>query len=127
MLKDWGSWDHDFNTLTASVCSDLLAIAHGTAEHVCVPLQGSGTYAVEAAIANLLPRDGKLLVLVNGAYGKRMALIAHTLGRAFSVYETEDDQLTGTGNGPAAARRPGHHPCRPDSLRNQYRHPQPAE
>jgi 2-aminoethylphosphonate-pyruvate transaminase len=68
-------------------------IAHGTAEHVCVPLQGSGTYAVEAAIANLLPRDGKLLVLVNGAYGKRMALIAHTLGRAFSVYETEDDQL----------------------------------
>ncbi|WP_374553927.1 2-aminoethylphosphonate--pyruvate transaminase [Aquitalea pelogenes] len=93
MLKDWGSWDHDFNTLTASVCSDLLAIAHGTAEHVCVPLQGSGTYAVEAAIANLLPRDGKLLVLINGAYGKRMALIAHTLGRAFSVYETEDDQV----------------------------------
>jgi 2-aminoethylphosphonate-pyruvate transaminase len=61
MLKDWGSWDHDFNTLTASVCSDLLAIARHGAEHVCVPLQGS-TYAVEAAIANLLPRDGKLLV-----------------------------------------------------------------
>lgn len=91
MLTDWGSWDSRFNALTASVCADLLAIAHGEAEHVCVPLQGSGTYAVEAAIANLVPRGGKLLVLVNGAYGKRMAQIAHYLGRVHSVYTTADD------------------------------------
>lgn len=91
MLTDWGSWDSSFNALTASVCRDLLAIAGGQASHVCVPLQGSGTFAVEAAIANLLPKTGKLLVLVNGAYGKRMAQIAQYLGRAFCVYETADD------------------------------------
>ena len=45
-------------------------VASGT--YVCVPLQGSGTFAVEATIATLVPRDGKLLVLVNGAYGTRM-------------------------------------------------------
>ncbi|PXX78708.1 2-aminoethylphosphonate--pyruvate transaminase [Rivihabitans pingtungensis] len=91
MLTDWGSWDSRFNALTASVCQDLLAIAGGERSHVCVPLQGSGTFAVEAAVANLVPRDGKLLVLVNGAYGKRMAQIAQYLGRDHSLYVTADD------------------------------------
>ena len=87
MLLDWGSWDAAFNAMTASVCADLLAIAHAEAEHVCVPLQGSGTFAVEAAIGTLLPRDGKLLVLANGAYGKRMARVAEVMGRAVAVLE----------------------------------------
>ncbi len=91
MLTDWGSWDSSFNALTASVCRDLLAIVNGLDSHVCVPLQGSGTFAVEAAIGSLVPRDGKLLVLVNGAYGKRMAQIAQVLGRECRVYETADD------------------------------------
>ena len=91
MLTDWGSWDSRFNALTASVCRDLTAIAGGQDSHVCVPLQGSGTFAVEAAIGSLVPRDGKLLVLANGAYGKRMAQIAQVLGRAVSVYQTADD------------------------------------
>ncbi|MBX9754381.1 MAG: 2-aminoethylphosphonate--pyruvate transaminase, partial [Pseudomonadaceae bacterium] len=46
MLNDWGSWDSRFNALTAGVCADLLAIAHAQSSHVCVPLQGSGTFAV---------------------------------------------------------------------------------
>ncbi|WP_035056787.1 2-aminoethylphosphonate--pyruvate transaminase [Andreprevotia chitinilytica] len=91
MLSDWGSWDASFNTLTAGVCADLIAIAHAADTHVCVPLQGSGTFAVEAAIGNLVPRDGKLLVLVNGAYGKRMARAAEVIGRQIAIYETADD------------------------------------
>jgi 2-aminoethylphosphonate-pyruvate transaminase len=91
MLTDWGSWDSRFNQLTASVCHDLLAIAGGQGSHVCVPLQGSGTFAVEAAVANLVPRSGKLLVLAGGAYGRRMADIARYLGRAHSLYTTADD------------------------------------
>ncbi|KAF0814281.1 2-aminoethylphosphonate--pyruvate transaminase [Andreprevotia sp. IGB-42] len=91
MLTDWGSWDTSFNTLTASVCADLVEIAHAGDTHVCVPVQGSGTFAVEAAIGNLVPRDGKLLVLVNGAYGKRMAQLTRVLGRAVAVYETADN------------------------------------
>ena len=62
MLRDWGSWDSDFNQLTAAICRRLLAVAHAEASHVCVPLQGSGTYAVEAALATLLPRDGNCLL-----------------------------------------------------------------
>ncbi|KPC49949.1 2-aminoethylphosphonate--pyruvate transaminase [Amantichitinum ursilacus] len=87
MLSDWGSWDAAFNELTASVCADLLAIAHAQEDHVCVPLQGSGTFAVEAAIGTLLPRTGKLLVLVNGAYGKRMARAVEVMGRQVAILE----------------------------------------
>ncbi|GLK91037.1 2-aminoethylphosphonate--pyruvate transaminase [Pseudomonas turukhanskensis] len=94
MMMDWGSWDRDFNQMTASVREQLLAIIHGEASHYCIPLQGSGTFAVEAAIGTLVPRNGKVLVLVNGAYGQRLAKICSVLGLAFSTFETAEDQPT---------------------------------
>jgi len=75
MLSDWGSWDESFNELTASVCRDLIAIVDAQGEHVCVPLQGSGTFAVEAALGTLVPRGGKVLVPDNGSYCKRIVRI----------------------------------------------------
>lgn len=83
MLQDWGSWDADFNRVTAEVRQQLLAMAgvHDD-RYACVPLQGSGTFAVEAALATAIPRDGKALVLMNGAYGQRAGKILDYLGRA---------------------------------------------
>jgi 2-aminoethylphosphonate-pyruvate transaminase len=81
MLSDWGSWDGAFNSLTASVCRSLVAIVNGEREHVCVPLQGSGTFAVEAALGTLVPGDGKVLVADNGSYCKRIARILGCMGR----------------------------------------------
>jgi 2-aminoethylphosphonate-pyruvate transaminase len=81
MLLDWGSWDGAFNELTASVCRDLVAIVHAQQDHACVPLQGSGTFAVEAALGTLVPRNGKVLVADNGSYCKRIVRILGYLGR----------------------------------------------
>ncbi len=81
MLLDWGSWDSAFNELTASVCRDLVAIVNAQRDHVCVPLQGSGTFAVEAALGTLVPKGGKVLVPDNGAYCKRIVRILGYLGR----------------------------------------------
>ena len=50
MLKDWGSWDGDFNAITTRLRERLVGIAHGQGTHECVPLQGSGTFSVEAAL-----------------------------------------------------------------------------
>jgi 2-aminoethylphosphonate-pyruvate transaminase len=58
---------------------------------VCVPLQGSGTFIVEAMIGTLLPPSGKLLVLVNGAYGRRMIRICEYYRRAAQMLETRED------------------------------------
>ena len=92
MLKDWGSWDGDFNALTARVRRALLQIANAQDTHVVVPLQGSGTFSVEAAVATVVPRDGHVLVLDNGAYCKRAARLAQMMGRRVSVEAFAEDQ-----------------------------------
>ncbi len=81
MDRDWGSRDAAFIALTAELRERLLAVANGAATHVAVPIQGAGTYVIEAAVGTLVPANGKLLVLVNGAYGERMARIGRGLGR----------------------------------------------
>jgi 2-aminoethylphosphonate-pyruvate transaminase len=81
MLHDWGSWDGAFNALTESVCRDLVDLVNGRNEHACVPLQGSGTFAVEAALGTLVPRRAKVLVPENGSYCKRIVRILGYLGR----------------------------------------------
>jgi len=94
MLRDWGSWDAKFNAVTAQVRAKLSRIIHATDTHVCVPMQGSGTFSVEAAINTLVPRHGHVLVLINGAYGKRMARLTELMGRKLSTFATADDVPT---------------------------------
>ena len=93
MLRDWGSHDETFIAMNRDLRDRLVALANGEQTHVCVPLQGSGTFAIEATIATLVPRDGKLLVLVNGAYGRRMVQAARIMGRAVEALEWSEDQL----------------------------------
>ena len=92
MLRDWGSWDASFNAITASICKDVVDIVHGAGTHVCVPLQGSGTFSVEAALGTLVPRDGKVLVPVNGAYCTRIVRILGYLGRACTTIDIAEDR-----------------------------------
>ena len=92
MLSDWGSWDASFNDLTASVCKDIVDIVKGQGTHVCVPMQGSGTFSVEAALGTLVPKTGKVLVPSNGAYCQRIARILGYLNRAVVVLEHDEDE-----------------------------------
>lgn len=91
MLHDWGSRDAAFIAINAAVRERLAAIVNAQDTHVCVPVQGSGTFAVEAALGTLVPKKGRALVLINGAYGKRMAKILDYMGRAYATYETAED------------------------------------
>ncbi len=91
MLRDWGSRDAAFIAMNARVRDRLVDLAGGRGSHVCVPLQGSGTFIVEAMIGTLVPPAGKLLVLVNGAYGRRMLRICEYSRRAAVALETAED------------------------------------
>lgn len=91
MLKDWGSRDTAFIAMNSRMRARVVELAGGVGTHVAVPVQGSGTFAVEAMIGTFVPKSGKLLVLVNGAYGKRIARICEVIGRRFAVYETAED------------------------------------
>src|SRR5262249_21782852 len=82
MMADLGSRDSEFIQMVARVRDDLLAIAGagGGGEYTAIPMQGSGTFAVEAMLGTLVPQEAGLLILENGAYGRRMAEVARVLG-----------------------------------------------
>ncbi len=103
MLRDWGSWDDDFRALTADLRRRLLALlGNGAGAYECIPMQGSGTFGVEAMLGTFLPRDGKVLVLSNGAYGTRAAETVRYLGRQATVID-KGDYLPPRGDEVAAA------------------------
>ena len=91
MLRDWGSWDGDFRAMTAQLRQELLAlIGDDKQEFDCVPIQGSGSFVVEAMLGSLLPRDSRTLVLVNGAYGQRIVKTLAYIGREAVVIDKGD-------------------------------------
>lgn len=92
MQRDWGSRDQAFIAMTASLRRGLLEIANGSGSHVAVPLQGSGTFIVEATLGTLVGPADKLLVLVNGAYGERMMRIMARLGRRAEALSWPENQ-----------------------------------
>jgi 2-aminoethylphosphonate-pyruvate transaminase len=74
MLHDAGSWHFEFNAIVANVRERLLALAglSRVSGWETILLQGSGTFGVESVFATCVPLNGKVGVLVNGAYGERM-------------------------------------------------------
>ncbi len=91
MLKDWGSWDDDFRAMTRNLRARLLGmIGPDAVSYDCVPVQGSGSYCVEAMLGSFVPRDGKVLVLANGAYGLRAARTVEYLGRGLTLLDKGD-------------------------------------
>jgi 2-aminoethylphosphonate-pyruvate transaminase len=86
MLRDYCTWDREYNDLVTDIRRRLVRLAtandtRGPADetYTVVLMQGSGTFAVEAVIGSAIPPAGRLLVLNNGAYGQRMAQIAARL------------------------------------------------
>ena len=91
MVHDWGSRDATFIRINQSVLTTLTGIIGGDSDFVTVPMQGSGTFAVEAMLTTFVPRNGKVLILINGAYGQRAKKICEIAGRAVVVHETPED------------------------------------
>ena len=91
MLRDWGSWDGEFRAITAEMRARLLEMTGDTEGLLdCVPMQGSGSFSVEAMLASFIPHEGKTLVLSNGAYGKRIAKTLEYLNRDHIVIDKGD-------------------------------------
>ena len=91
MLRDWGSWDADFRAMTKSLRDQIAALAGDRkGDFTCVPMQGSGSFCVEAMLGTFVPKGGKVLVLANGAYGLRAAETMRYLGRAHTLIDKGD-------------------------------------
>jgi 2-aminoethylphosphonate-pyruvate transaminase len=91
MVHDWGSRDATFLKINSEVLTRLPEIVNGQGDYVTVPMQGSGTFAVEAMLTTFVPPDGHALVLINGAYGQRAKKILDIARRKVTVHETPED------------------------------------
>lgn len=89
---DYAPWDLEFRALVSRVCDDLLAIAGGRpGEHVTLPLQGCGHFAMEAAVRSFVPPGGRLLVPMTGDYARRLARLAREAAREVTELPLQDD------------------------------------
>ncbi|HLS07075.1 MAG TPA: 2-aminoethylphosphonate--pyruvate transaminase [Bacillota bacterium] len=80
MMKDWCTWDDDYNNIVQGVRKELVKLASKNRDkYSAVLMQGSGTFVVESMIGTVVPEDGKLFIIANGAYGYRIAEIAKHL------------------------------------------------
>ncbi len=91
MLHDWGSRDAAFLKINREMLAWLPEIVGAGGDFVTVPMQGSGTFAVEAMLTTFVPPAGKCLVLINGAYGLRAKKILDIAKRATVVHQTPED------------------------------------
>ena len=91
MLRDLGSRDDEFIRLVQEIRNEILALAETSQAdgYECVLMQGSGTFGIEAVMTCAIPATGKWLIVINGAYGKRMKKIAdiHSMNVTTLTYD----------------------------------------
>jgi 2-aminoethylphosphonate-pyruvate transaminase len=94
MLHDAGSWHYEFNDVVKAVRQELLELAGLSREdgYEAILMQGSGTFGVEAVLSSVIPPDGRLLVVTNGAYGERMIQMASHLRIPCIALRCPEDQ-----------------------------------
>jgi 2-aminoethylphosphonate-pyruvate transaminase len=94
MLADWGSRDVEFRKIVGDIRKRILEVANCDGRYECVIMQGSGTFAIEAALGSLCPdKRRKTLVVANGAYGDRAAQILERIGRPYLKIDKGDSTV----------------------------------
>ena len=94
MLRDMGSRDHRFIAIVNEIRQGLLETAGVESDaFTAIPMQGSGTFSVEAVFASTVRAGGKVLLVINGAYGERMAAMCAVLKIDTVPLRFPEDQL----------------------------------
>ncbi len=94
MLRDLGSRDYEFIEIVSEIRRELLELGEVDNEtYAAIPMQGSGTFAIESVFSSTVPPSGKVLIAQNGAYGKRMAAICEILRIDHAVATFPEDQV----------------------------------
>ena len=96
MLRDLGSRDFELIEIVRDIRSRLLALGGASGGgYEAIIMQGSGTFCLEAVVSSTVPPDGKLLVVANGAYGRRIAEMGSVLRIDTSVLQCAEDRRPG--------------------------------
>ena len=91
-LIDLGSRDKDFIKINESLFSYILRLGHAGKGYICLPIQGSGTFCLEATLSTLLSNKSKILILTNGAYGNRIINICKKIKKKYVALKFNENE-----------------------------------
>jgi 2-aminoethylphosphonate-pyruvate transaminase len=92
MLRDLGSRDHEFIGIVRDIRRRLVELGGAARDaYTAIPMQGSGTFGLEAVVSSAVAPGGKLMAIVNGAYGRRIARMASILGIETGTLEVPEN------------------------------------
>lgn len=80
MLNDYCTWDEDYKHIVQTIRQKLVSYATKKLNYTSVLLQGSGSYCIEAVLQSFIGNRDKALIIINGAYGERMAKMCEYTG-----------------------------------------------
>lgn len=93
MQNDLGSRDSFFIDLIRNIRKKLVKLGDVDENEYCaILMQGSGTFGIESVVSSVIPSNGKLLILINGAYGERIRKIADVYGICNLVLNCAEDE-----------------------------------
>ncbi|PJN89440.1 2-aminoethylphosphonate--pyruvate transaminase [Bacillus sp. mrc49] len=94
MLVDRCTWETDYKEITQKIRNQLLDLAYAAnGEYTSVLMQGSGSFVVESVLTTALSESDKVLIITNGAYGKRMVKMAACIGLNYREYGVEYNEF----------------------------------
>jgi 2-aminoethylphosphonate-pyruvate transaminase len=98
LLRDLGSRDFEFISVVRDIRERLVRLGGAApGAYEAIPMQGSGTFAIEAVLTSTVPRDGKVLIIINGAYGRRMKTICEVNGIDHTTLEFPENTVPDVG------------------------------
>ena len=80
--------EYEFGDLMEFVSTELTKIVAKPKKYTTVLFGGSGTAVVEAVLTSVVPHNKQLLIVNNGAYGKRMCQICESYGMDYIEFES---------------------------------------
>ncbi len=89
VVEDICPREKEFGELVESIRKDLVRIVHGEDLYETVLFASSGTGAMEACLTSVIPGNKSVLIVNNGAYGKRMQQICENFGVSRIDYNIE--------------------------------------
>ena len=90
-LIDLGSRDIDFIRINKLLFSNILKLSYANKGYVCLPIQGSGTFGLEATFSTLLTNKSKVLILTNGIYANRLITICKKIKKNYLVLKFNEN------------------------------------
>jgi len=89
VVEDICPREKEFGDLVESIRDDLVRIVHGEDLYEAVLFASSGTGGIEACLTSVIPENKSVMIINNGAYGKRMQQICDNFGIDHFDYNIE--------------------------------------